>query len=67
MFLTLEQLQELTGYVQAAAQIRWLRKNGVQHFVRSDGKPRVHEDAVRPRQVGNSPRGPNFDAIRATH
>ena len=67
MFLTPEQLQELTGYVQAAAQIRWLRKNGVQHFVRSDGKPRVHEDAVRPRQAGNVPRGPNFDAIRARH
>lgn len=41
MFLTAAQLEELTGYIQPAAQIRWLRKSGVAHYVRSDGKPRA--------------------------
>lgn len=64
MFLTSEQLQELTGYRQAAAQVRWLRKNGVAHYVRSDGKPKVHEDAVRPKGISAAaPKGPNFAAL----
>ncbi len=41
LFLTPDQLHDLTGYVQAAAQIRWLRKNGIAHYVRADGRPMV--------------------------
>lgn len=67
VFLTPEQLQELTGYVQAAAQIRWLRKNGVQHYVRADGRPVVPLSALAPREAPAKARvGPHFDAIRAT-
>ncbi len=41
MFLTPEQLRELTGYQLAAYQIRWLQSRGVTHWVRADGKPVV--------------------------
>ncbi len=41
MFLTDEQLQEMTGYVQHAAQIRWLAENGFRFAIRSDGRPNV--------------------------
>lgn len=63
LFLSADDLHELTGYTQGAAQIRWLRKNGIQHTVRSDGKPRVVPAALSPNQkpVG---RGPNFEAVR---
>lgn len=64
MFLTAAELEDLTGLVQPAAQIRWLRKNGVDHYVRSDGKPRVPRDAIGKRP-SPSPKGPNFDAIQA--
>jgi hypothetical protein len=63
LFLSAEDLRELTGYSQGAAQIRWLRKNGIQHTVRVDGKPRVVPEALRPNQKP-VPRQPNYDALR---
>lgn len=63
LFLSAADLRELTGYTQGAAQIRWLRKNGIQHTVRADGKPRVVPAALSPNQKP-VPRGPNYDAIR---
>lgn len=63
MFLTPDQLHELTGYTRKSAQVRWLRKNGVQHYVRADGRPSVPVDALG--KPPDAPRkGPNFDAIR---
>ena len=67
IFLAPEQLEELTGYVQPAAQIRWLRTNGVQHYVRADGRPVVPLSALDSREPPAKARvGPDFDAIRAT-
>lgn len=65
LFLSAEDLRELTGYTQGAAQIRWLRKNGITHTVRSDGKPRVVPAALVP--LPKQPRQPNFEALRAKH
>lgn len=51
MFLTDTQLQDLTGLRQGKAQIRWLQRNGVKHFVRADGRPvvvRGQELSARP-------------------
>jgi len=67
MFLTPQELHDLTGYVQPAAQIRWLQKNAIEHYVRSDGKPRVPSPVRRstgPAKAGPSPR---FEAIAGTH
>lgn len=63
LFLSRNDLYELTGYTQGAAQIRWLRKNGIQHTVRADGKPRVVPAALSPNQKP-APRAPNYDAVR---
>lgn len=66
-FLTDDELADLTGLRQAAAQIRWLRKNKVKVYERADGKPRVPRWAVESRedrpQVGQV--SPNFEALRA--
>lgn len=62
MFLTAPELRELTGYQRPKAQIRWLQTNGVQHYVRADGKPVVPRAAIT-----SSPRpkpAPNFAALR---
>lgn len=61
--LTPAQLVELTGYRQKSAQVRWLRENGVLHYVRADGHPNVPESALEaPREP--SRRGPNLAAVR---
>ncbi|HEY1724001.1 MAG TPA: DUF4224 domain-containing protein [Steroidobacteraceae bacterium] len=67
MFLTREQLEELTGYRQPARQIGWLRKNGVQHFVRADGHPTVRADSIAPDRPTRTSIEPNFDALPARH
>lgn len=57
-----ESLEQLTGYRQKAAQIRWLQQNGVRHYVRADGRAVVTETALDA-PVANR-RGPNLDAVR---
>ncbi len=62
LFLTEAEIAYLTGYKQAAAQIRWLQKWRIRHSVAGNGRPRVTRDAVngaeKPKAV------PNFAAIR---
>lgn len=66
MFLTAEQLETLTGRRQAAAQIRWLQKYGIRHWVRADGRPSVLTEALN----GMTPAAvaakfePDFAALR---
>lgn len=70
LFLTRKQLEELTGLVQPAAQIRWLQKNGVRHYIRADGHPRVPLTAIdrEPAAAGAGTRiGPDLDAVRLRH
>ncbi len=51
LFLDLADLQELTGYKRRADQIRWLRCNGVPHYVNSLGRPVVTRDSLSARPV----------------
>jgi len=46
MFLTADDLRELTGYRTAAAQIRWLTRNGIKHWVAATGRPVVPRSAI---------------------
>lgn len=64
-FLTPEDLEELTGLSQGAAQIKWLRREGVKVFVRADGKPRVLWSDLRARKEPRQrdPAQPNFSAL----
>lgn len=66
MFLTAKQLEDLTGLTQGAAQIRWLRKNGIEHTVRVDGKPRVMAENMKKRPEGTRA-SPRFEALGARH
>ena len=50
IFLSVEELQELTGYQKPALQRRWLMQNGYQFDVRADAHPVVLEAQVRFRQ-----------------
>lgn len=69
VFLTVAQVRDLTGLTQPSAQIRWLRKNGVTHYVRVDGHPRVPISAVtnpsEPKSIAQAV--PDFDAVRVGH
>ena len=41
MFLSADDLAELTGFVRPSAQIRWLTENGWYYAVDAYGRPRV--------------------------
>jgi len=70
LFLDANELADLTGLRQPSAQIRWLQKNGVIHYVRADGQPRVPRglfekpETAAPAAAATSP---NFAALRARH
>lgn len=69
IFLSAEELQELTGYQKPALQRRWLTQNGYQFDVRGDSRPVVMEAQVRFRQFkhlaepANALEEPDLDAL----
>ncbi len=66
MFLTANQLHELTGYKRPAYQVQWLARNRVHFYVRRDGRPVVTEDAIAPpegRKSGRRPSVMDLDAL----
>ena len=67
MFLTADQLRDLTGYKKPALQRRWLADNGFSFEVRSDGRPIVSRSYYENRQLGPQKRqrlvGPNLDGL----
>ncbi|MDY6498000.1 DUF4224 domain-containing protein, partial [Clostridioides difficile] len=46
MFLTPDELQELTGYKIAKKQIGWLTRNGIKHWIAATGRPIVPRSAI---------------------
>lgn len=56
MFLSDADLERLTGYRRPGAQVRWLRQNGVLHYVRADGKPVVPVTAFQPQDIPTRPK-----------
>ena len=56
MFLTADQLSELTGYRKPGLQRRWLTDSGYRFDVRADGRPVVLVAQVQARQLGNAQR-----------
>lgn len=46
MFLTEDQLSELTGFIRPSKQIEWLQREGFEFRVAADGHPRVLRDHV---------------------
>jgi hypothetical protein len=72
MFLSKEELRDLTNRIQCAAQIRALRGMGIQHCIRPDGSVAVMRShvevlfGVQSRSGTRTPVEPNWGAIHAT-
>lgn len=61
-------VQELTGYVRASAQIRWLRKHGWRFTVNALGRPIVFVAEANRHNVGGKAaknQEPDFEGINA--
>ena len=63
IFLTDDELVELTGYRQRARQIEWLQRWRVRHTVSAVGRPAVTWTAVQ--GVERQASAPNFESLRA--
>ena len=69
MFLTRDEIQELTGYKIPSKQIKWLRDEGFIFKVACDGRPRVLHSEVLAKMCSTSvirkekQTEPNFEAI----
>ena len=72
MFLTIEELSELTGYVYCSRQIEWLRRNKWKFEITAQKRPKVARSYFELR-LGNTVAGhssdltikvqPNFGAL----
>ena len=62
MFLTPDEICELTGYKQPAKQIMALRRQGVRVFVRRDGQPKVLRSALENKREPE-PAKPNLEPM----
>jgi hypothetical protein len=65
IFLTADELIELTGYKLSRCQVRWLIKNGVKHWVPATGRPVVPRSAIdgaSPVNEDSQPFEPNYAA-----
>ena len=67
MFLSREELQELTDYTRSEAQCRWLEEHGYPFDKSSSGKPKVLRSYIEYRlgqlQSQLSTETPNFAAL----
>lgn len=69
IFLTQEEIRELTDLKIPKAQMRWLRKNSYPFEIAASGKPKVLREYVMSKLMtisfsANPTNEPNFDAIR---
>lgn len=68
MFLTHEQLHQLTDYKRPSDQIRWLTEHGYRFDIGASGRPKVLRSVVENR-LENPPKtkakGPRFDQVNA--
>lgn len=65
MFLTAEELEQLTGYrpCQRARMIRWLTKQGIPHTVNKLGNPVVLRSDIESGNHGSAT--PNLDWLKS--
>lgn len=62
LWLAPNELEKLTGRIQSAAQIRWLQRNRVRHFVNAKGEVIVlHSYLSEPTEQKS---GPKLEAVR---
>lgn len=61
--LTDDDVRELTGAEQPAAQARVLREHGLHPVIRRDGRPRVTWEAVTQAMISRRSAEPDFSSI----
>ena len=68
MFLAAPDLQQLTGYQRASAQVRWLRRHGWRFTVNALGQPVVALAEFNRRMVGGAvaSQEPNWSALNGS-
>lgn len=64
MFLTRDEIAELTGYQRPSCMIRKLREYRVRFFVAADGYPRVARSEIETRNQTRQRQEPDFAALR---
>lgn len=56
---------DLTGYRYPKCQSRWLRDNGIKHYINGRGKVRVSRDALASKKSATTERTvPDFSKVR---
>jgi hypothetical protein len=55
VFLSNEELRELSGYQKRSAQMRWLEAQGIAFLIGGDGVPKVLRSVVIARLGGTTP------------
>ena len=55
MFLSANELADLTGRTRASAQVRWLAGNGLRFVLGADGRPRVLRAEVEGKLLSKRP------------
>lgn len=68
MFLTREELRDLTDYKRPAEQIRWLTERGYRFEIGASGRPKVLRATLETRLVNTrktKPKNPRFDLVNA--
>ena len=68
LFLTPEELREMTGFCRPSKQIEWLRANGFSFRIAADGHPRVlasHVQRVMGGQTVKEGTTPDFSKLVA--
>jgi hypothetical protein len=65
MFLTAEELLELTGLRRPSAQIRWLRSRQIRHYVNAVGHPVIARAwLIGDRESVSTPQRPNLLVLK---
>ena len=65
MFLTLDEIEDLTERKRKADQVAWLRKNRVPFLIGANGHPRVSREFIARKLGGGTPETPepNFAVL----
>lgn len=63
MLLTTEEVRDLTGYEKPSAQSKWMRENGITHFINGQNVVKVTWEAVNNPKVLLKGTEPRFDYV----
>ncbi len=63
LFLSANEIADLTGYKQPKRQVAWLRQQGISLYVAANGRPKVLRSTLQNATVTRRTE-PNFAALR---